>query len=182
MPMILAPKVEGVVAVRSSAVQFVAAFRRRVAVGLLAGRPHPRSNYRVVEEGAGLLRVRAADYWTAINVGLNEPELRLPSSGSVEFRVQYWRWAFYALGLGVSGLIGLALLRPSTCVATSLATRWAQLPGLSIDQNLGIAWVMVLSWGLRGRGCSSSCTNARCVAWLNGSFVRLMPKQPVTEE
>lgn len=148
MPMILAPKVEGVVAVRSSAVQFVAAFRRRVAVGLLAGRPHPRSNYRVVEEGVGLLRVRAADYWTAINVGLNELELRLPSSGSVEFRVQYWRWAFYALGLGaVLGLIGLALLLALDVRGYIARNASARLPGLSIDQNFGIAWVMVLFWG-----------------------------------
>lgn len=148
MPMILAPKVEGVVAVRSSAVQFVAAFRRRVAAGLLAGRPHPRSNYRVVEERVGVLRVRAADYWTAISVGLNELELRLPSSGSVEFKVQYWRWARYALGLGaVLGLFGLALLLTLDVRGYIARNASARLPGLSIDQNLGIAWVMVLFWG-----------------------------------
>ena len=146
--MTLAPRIEGVVPVQSSAVEFVAAFRQRVTAGLLLGRPHPRSNYQVVEEGAGKLRVRAADYWTAINVGLNDLGLRLPSSGSVQFRVQYWRWASYALGLsGVLGLIGIVLLLTLDVRGYIARHATARLPGLSIDQNLGIAWVMVLFWG-----------------------------------
>jgi len=146
--MILAPSIEGVVPVRSSAERFLAAFRRRVAAGLLAGRPHPRSNYQVVHESAGVLRVRAADYLTAINIGLNELELRLPSSGSVQFRVRYWRWAFYAIGLsGVLGLIGLVLLLTFDARGYIARHASARLPGLTIDANLAIAWAMVLFWG-----------------------------------
>jgi hypothetical protein len=146
--MTFAPRTEGVVPVRSSAAQFLAAFRQRVAAGLLLGRPHPRSNYQVVEEGADMLRVRAADYWTAINVGLNDLELRLPCSGSVQFRVQYWRWASYVLGLsGVLGLIGLGLLLTLHVRAYLTRDATGDLPGLSLDQNLAVAWAMVLFWG-----------------------------------
>src|SRR2546426_8729113 len=70
--MTLAPQIEGTVPIRSSAAQFVQAFHYRVAAGLLVGQPHPRSNYRVAEAGPGQLRIHAADWWTAINVGLNE--------------------------------------------------------------------------------------------------------------
>src|SRR2546422_2649804 len=85
--MTLAPQIEGTVPIRSSAAQFVQAFHYRVAAGLLVGQPHPRSNYRVAEAGPGQLRIHAADWWTAINVGLNEFVLRLPQPGSVH----YWR-------------------------------------------------------------------------------------------
>src|SRR2546422_8398842 len=67
--MTLAPQIEGTVPIRSSAAQFVQAFHYRVAAGLLVGQPHPRSNYRVAEAGPGQLRIHAADWWTAINVG-----------------------------------------------------------------------------------------------------------------
>jgi hypothetical protein len=146
--MTLAPRIEGVVPIRSSAWQFVPAFRHRAAAGLLLGRPHARSNYQVVEEGADVLRIRAADYWTAIAVGLNDLELRLPSSGRVQYRVLYWRWALYALGLcGVLGLTGFVLLLMPNArdyVAREVTT-W--LPGLSLGQKLYLAWTMVLFWG-----------------------------------
>jgi hypothetical protein len=146
--MTLAPKIEGVVPIRSSAAQFVAAFGQRVAAGLLTGQPHPRSNYQVAEESAVMLRVRAADFWTAINVGLNDLELRLPSRGSVQFRVRYWRWAAYGVGLcGVLGLTGLVLLLAFDARGYIARNPMSRLPGLSIDQNLAIAWGMVLFWG-----------------------------------
>src|SRR2546427_4942882 len=85
--MTLAPQIEGTVPIRSSAAQFVQAFHYRVAAGLLVGQPHPRSNYRVAEAGPGQLRIHAADWWTAINVGLNEFVLRLPQPGSVHYWV-----------------------------------------------------------------------------------------------
>src|SRR5262245_30258169 len=102
--MTLAPRIEGVVPVESSGALFAAALGQRVAAGLLLRQPHPRANQQVLEESGGVLRVRAADYWTAINVGLNDLELGLPLGGPLRFKVQYWRWASYVLGLG--GIIG----------------------------------------------------------------------------
>jgi hypothetical protein len=144
----VAPEIHGTVAIHSSRVQFLQAFRQRVGAGLLAGQPHPRSNYLVVEEGSDHLRVRAADWWTAINVGLNDLELRFPEAGFVHYRVRYWRWAWFAIGLsGILGLIGLLLLVTFDVRGYIAARTAARFPGLSIDQNVGLAWAMVLFWG-----------------------------------
>jgi len=146
--MTLTPRIEGTVTIRSTAAVFLAAFRQRVAAGLVTGHPHPRSNYVVVETGHGHLRLRAADWWTAINVGLNELELQLPGDGIVHYRVRYWRWALYALGLaGGLGLIGLALLLALDVRGYIVRHPTTMLPGFSIGQNLLIAWGMVLFWG-----------------------------------
>jgi hypothetical protein len=146
--MTLAPQIEGSVAVRSSAAQLVPALRQRVAAGLVLGRPHPRSNYQVTEAGSTHVRVRAADWRTAINVGLNELDLRLAQPGAVHFRVRYWRWAAYVLGLGaVLGLVGLVLLLAVDVRGYIAEHPRSRLPGLSIDENVAVAWTLVLFWG-----------------------------------
>jgi hypothetical protein len=144
----LTPSIAGAVPIRASAVQFVGAFQQRVAAGLLMGHPHPRSNYRVISAGADELRVCAADWSTAINVGLNDIELRLPRAGSVHYQVRYWRWASYVLGLGGAlGLVGLALLLTADVRGYITAHSTARLPGLSVNQNVLVVWAMVLFWG-----------------------------------
>jgi hypothetical protein len=146
--MTLAPQIDGTVPIRSSAAQFIQAFQHRVAAGLLVGQRHPRSNYRVAEAGPGQLRIHAADWWTAINVGLNEFVLRLPKPGSVHYSVRYWRWACYVLGLsGLLGLVGVVLLLTLDVRGYIVRHATAGLPGLSIDQYLLIVWAMVLFWG-----------------------------------
>ena len=146
--MTLAPHIEGTIPIRSSAAQFVRAFKRRVAAGLLVGRPHPRSNYRVGDAGPGQLRIQAADWWTAVNVGLNEFVLRFPQPGSVHYRVYYWRWAYYGLALsGLLGLIGLVLLFTLDVRGYIARHPTARLPGLSVGANLLLLWAMVLFWG-----------------------------------
>jgi hypothetical protein len=144
--MTLAPRTEGTIPIRSSAAQFLAAFRRRVAAGLLSGRPR-RSNYVIAEGASDRLRVRAADWWTAFNVGLNELELE-PQAGVVHYRVRYWRWAGYALGVSaILGLIGVSLLLAVDVRGYIASHPASQFPGLSIDQSVAIAWSMVLFWG-----------------------------------
>ena len=146
--MILIPEIEGNVSIRSPAEQFLQAFRQRVAAGLLTGRPHPRSNYVVSEAGPGHLEVRAADWWTAINVGLNRLELRPLQPGVIRYHVWYWRWAQYGLGLSAGlGVAGLILLLGFDARAYMARHQNSMVPGLSIDQNLFIAWLMVLFWG-----------------------------------
>jgi hypothetical protein len=147
-PMILIPEIEGTATIRSSAGTFLQAFRKRISAGLLTGRPHPRSNYVVSEASAGHLKIRAADWWTAINVGLNRLELRHLQPGSIHYHVRYWQWAWFALGLsGGLGLIGLALLLSFDVRAYIAQHQNSMIPGLSIKQNLLIGWLMVLFWG-----------------------------------
>ena len=146
--MTIAPVVEGSAPIRLPAPLFLAGFRRRVGAGLLTGRAHPRSRYVATSAGATGLHIRAADWWTAINVGLNEIDLRVDPPGVVHYRVRYWRWAGYALGLcggmGISG-VGLLLL---TDARGYIGRHSAEMiPGLSVDQNLMLAWGLVLFWG-----------------------------------
>jgi hypothetical protein len=145
---ILSPQIQGSVPIRSAAPEFLQAFRQRVMRGLLTGHPHPRANYRLRETGPDRIAVQADDWRTAINVGLNELELQLPQRGSIHYRVRYWRWSWYVLALsGVIGIIGIVLL-VSLDVRGYIARHPASMiPGLSVDQNLLIARLMVLFWG-----------------------------------
>jgi hypothetical protein len=146
--MILMPEIEGTLSIRSSPEPFLQAFRQRVTAGLLSGGPHPRSNYVVTEGDSGHLVVRAADWWTAINVGLNRLELRRVSPDVIHYNVRYWQWARYALGLSAGlGLVGVILLLSLDVRGYIERHQSSMVPGLSIEQNLLIAWLMVLFWG-----------------------------------
>jgi len=146
--MALTPELEGTASIRSSPDAFFRAFRRRVSRGLLTGRPHPRSNYVVTEAGPARLEVRANGWWTAINVGLNRLELRPSSPGVIRYHVRYWQWARFVLFLsGALGLIGLVFLLGFDVRGYIIRHRSSMISGLSIDQNLLIAWSLVLFWG-----------------------------------
>ena len=146
--MIFTPEIEGAVSIRSGAENFLSAFRRRVTAGLLTARPRPRSNYVVSETSPDRLQVRAADWRTAINVGLNRIELRQLEPGSIHYHVRYWQWARFVLGLsGTMGLVGLVLLLSFDVRAYIAQHQSSMIPGLSSDQNLLVAWTMVLFWG-----------------------------------
>ena len=146
--MSLLPRTQGIAPIRTPGPEFLKRFRERVEAGLLLGRPHPRSNYVATGDGPTELHVRAADWWTAINVGLNELDLDLSSAGVAQYRVRYWRWALFVIGLAtVLGLIGLLLLL-TLDVRTYVVQHPAQVfRRLSPDQNVLVAWAMVLFWG-----------------------------------
>jgi hypothetical protein len=142
------PQIDGTVPIRSAARPFLRAFRERVEAGLLTGRPHPRSNYVVESVGPDQLLVRAADWWTAINVGLNHLVLGAAPPDRIRYSLRYWRWAQYALGLsGAMGLVGIALLLGTDARGYFERSRDPIVSALSVEQNLWIAWLMVLFWG-----------------------------------
>jgi hypothetical protein len=146
--MTFAPVIEGSIPIRTPGPEFLRRFQKRVEAGLLTGKPHPRSNYAVAVVGMDRLQVRAVDGWTAINVGLNELDMQASPSGELRYRVRYWRWAKYLLGLG--GTVGIGLLAVFLFIdlRAYLARHPEQtVPGLSIDQNLLLAWGMALFWG-----------------------------------
>ena len=147
--MSLAPEIHGSISIRSAPWDFLQTFQQRVTRGLLTGQPHPRSNYLVTRADAQQLHVQAADWRTAINVGLNEVDLELPQPGIVRYQVHYWRWASYAIGLGgVLGVIGAALLLAFDVRGYIAQAPGRMVPGPSVDQNLFVLWAMVLFWGL----------------------------------
>lgn len=142
------PEIDGTYTIRTPGPEFLGRLKHRVAEGLLTGHPHPRSNYAVTESGAGGLQIRAADWVTAINVGLNEVHLQLAEAGVVQYRVRYWRWASFVLGLaGGLGLLGLVFLLFTDVHLYIERHSGSMIPGLSTDQNLVLVWIMVIFWG-----------------------------------
>jgi hypothetical protein len=145
--MIALPEIEGTATIRSPSERFLQAFRQRVASGLLTGRPHPRSRYTISEAGSDRLMIVAADWWSAVNVGLNRVELHA-QPGMIRYHIWYWRWARYALGVsGGIGLAGIVLLLSFDVRSYIAQNRSAAISLLSIDQNLFVAWCMALFWG-----------------------------------
>ena len=140
--------VEGSAAIRADRRSFLKALQRRVEVGLLAGRPEPRSRYVVTQRGRDRLAFCAADWPTAINVGLNDVEIEASASGRVHYAIRYARWAGYAVALcGVIGgtFIAFLLLFDLRTYLSRQADR-ASL-GLPAEQSVTVAWGMALFWG-----------------------------------
>ena len=146
--MSLAPEIRGSISIRSAPWDFLQTLQQRVARGLLLGQSHRRSKYVVTRADAQHVHVQAVDWRTAINVGLNEVDLEVPQPGTVRYRVYYWRWASYVIGLGaVLGAVGLLLLVTFDVRSYISQSQSRQVPGLSIEQNVVLLWAMVLFWG-----------------------------------
>ncbi|HET8579366.1 MAG TPA: hypothetical protein VFL31_00055 [Nitrospiraceae bacterium] len=140
--------VEGTATIRAQARAFVAAFVRRIETGLLPHAPRWRCQYRVTREGVDGLRFRAADWWTALNVGLNDVELAVAPDGRVHYAIRYRRWASYALALcGVFGVIFITVFLTFDIRDYIVRHPRSSIPGLSTEQNVAIGWVMALFWG-----------------------------------
>jgi hypothetical protein len=146
--MALLPEIRGRLTIRSEPEPFFKAFQRRVASGLLTGTPHRRSNYIATVVDARHLSVRAADWMSAISVGLNELEFGYAGDGILRYRVRYWRWTIYCLALGaVLAAFGIALV-----LAFDVRSYLAQAParmrwGLSVEHSIILLWAFIVFWG-----------------------------------
>src|SRR5438093_268912 len=144
----LIARVTGRTTIRSPASAFVAAFARRIETGLLSAEHRSRNRYELTRRGSDGLAFRAADWWTAINVGLNDVDIAISVDGTASYAIEFSRWAAYAIGLG--GLIGALLIGMFLAfdvrgyIVRHPASRFTRL---SIDQNVAIAWAMALFWG-----------------------------------
>lgn len=140
--------VAGAADIRSDPTSFLTAFARRVEEGLLQGASPSRNAYVVTRRERDRIAFRAASWWTAINVGLNDVEVSVTPDRHVRYGISYWRWTTYALVL--SGVVGLALAVFFLMydIRTYLAEHPSSLvPWLSLDQNVAIGWGMVFFWG-----------------------------------
>ena len=140
--------VQGTVSIRSQAKVFLEAFARRIQSGLLRAASARRNRYAITRQAADGLGFRAVDGWTAYNVGLNEVELTAGPQGSVHYRVRYPRWAGFVIAGGavLFGLLAVTFLflDMPTYIA---ANRFSQVPGLTVDQNVAVAWGIALFFG-----------------------------------
>lgn len=132
---------EGRASIRSQAKAFFDAFVRRIETGLLGPASGRRNRYAVTRRSSDGLGFRAANRWTAYNIGLNQVDLSLASPGVIRYQVRYPRWAGYVVGF--SALLGgiMAIVFFVIDIRTYIAThRLSQIPGLTVDQNLAVAW------------------------------------------
>ena len=146
--MIFVPNIEGNLQYQASTPRFIASFCNRVDNGFLTGRPGSRSNYKIVESNPANLRMRAKDWWTAINVGMNDLDLRFSTNSVLHYRIVYWRRAAYGLCLcGLLGVIGVIFFLWLDLPSYIRDNAHARLPGLSVNQTLWFAWVNLSFWG-----------------------------------
>jgi hypothetical protein len=143
------PHVAGTGSIRAEPRVFLAGLARRVTSGLLGSDSSPsRTKYEVTTQSHDRLAFRATNWMTAFNVGLNDVELIVMPDRQVVYTIAYKRWAAY--GLLLSAVIGFALAGIFAVVDIHRYVERnpaSQLPGLSVDQNVAIAWGMVLFWG-----------------------------------
>jgi hypothetical protein len=142
------PRVEGTSSLHAEPRAFVSTFARRIESGLFPRASSRRNRYVVTHQGSDRLAFRATHWLTAVNVGLNDVELTVSSDGRANYTIQYRRWANYALVW--SAFIGLLLIASFVLfdIRSYIASHaMSRIPGLSIDQNVVIAWAMAMFWG-----------------------------------
>ncbi len=140
---------EGTSWIAAPAPAFVAAFARRVESGLLGSGVRARNHYLTTGQGADHLDFRAADWPTALNVGLNDVHLTVTPDHSVRYTIRYPRWALFALMMGAAFLILFGSILLMTDMRGYIETHPAsRFSGLSTNQNLAIAWALGLFFGL----------------------------------
>ena len=144
----MSPHVEGTVRIGAGGSAFMDAFARRLRDRLFPSGVAGRNRYGVIRATRDQLSFRALDGLTALSVGLNDVELRVGGAGFVHYRVRFWRWAGYVLAL--SGLIGGVLIAAFLAIdlrAFVIRNPAVRLPGLSVEQNVGVAWASAVFWG-----------------------------------
>ena len=142
------PEIVGKHPIHSDRFHFVDAIQQRVKVGFFSGQSGPRQCYEFVDRDRDTVSIRAKNWWTAINVGLNDLLLDFTESGTVRFRLRYWRWAIYCIVLCASlGLAGFATFLAIDIRQFIANNANARIPGLTVDQNVIFAWCNVFFWG-----------------------------------
>ena len=142
------PEIRGTLTIHTEPERFFRAFCRRVKSGLLTGTPHRRSNYKVIAADERHVSVRAADWWTAFNVGLNDLELEWTGKATLRYRVRYWRWTLYCLlGSAVLAAIGITLALTFDVRSYLTAAPGRLIWGLSVEQNILLLWGFIVFWG-----------------------------------
>ena len=140
--------VHGTATIRTPSQAFLTGFVRRIETGLFGGTRHWRCRYVVNRVPSDGLQFRAADWPTALNVGLNDVELHVSADGNVRYAIRYLRWSSYVLALGAVVGFALILVLARLDIRAYIARHPASaFPGLSMDQNVAIAWALVVFWG-----------------------------------
>jgi hypothetical protein len=141
------PRFEGEVELRSIPDDYVTRLEERVSGGFLVRGSRSRANYIVQPNSGDGVRIVAANFWSAINIGLNNVLVRRKDAQHLTYEVSFWRWTRYAVVL--SGFILLVLVVCYT-LAENLSwslpsTRFARLWMWSCALFFGVCWPCVLA-------------------------------------
>lgn len=102
---VLAPIFRGELYLEQVPDDFAARLLSRFQRGFLDDRSRYRANYGGSVLPDGSVRIRAMDFWTAINIGLNDVRLRQRDSHWIEYEVAFARWRNYCVILCASVLL-----------------------------------------------------------------------------
>ncbi len=136
------PRFSGELEFRALPDDLVTTLESRIQEGFLVRGNHARSNYRICSSTNDSITICADDWWTAINVGLNEVRLRREGDRRITFEVSFWRWTGYCVMLGT--LIFVVLL--SIFVFTDWMEPWLPQNRLETLGSLSIGIFFCLSW------------------------------------
>ncbi len=136
------PYIEGTLEVGRVPEDLVGAIRRRVENGLLQPGVRRRANYVVRREAKGAIDFGAADWWTALAIGLNEVQVRRLSEGRLAYSITFWRWAGYVIGLGA--ILGAALI--GSMLFEYVRRQVAEQGGLIVFLAIVLFWAVVWPW------------------------------------
>ena len=139
---VFVPRFSGELEFRALPDDLVAALESRIQEGFLVRGNHARSNYRICSSSNDSVTISADDWWTAINVGLNEVKLRREGDQRITFEVSFWRWTTYAAMLGM--LIFVVLL--GACVFTDWMRPWLSQNRLETLGACSVGIFFCLCW------------------------------------
>lgn len=138
------PRTQGSVRFDPLPPDFTDRIRDRVEQGLLMRGSRVRANYTVREQTDDAIAFGAGDWWTAINIGLNEVDVRREGEQTLHYTVRFPRWTAYAVALCgvIAGFIALSFV-----VGGLLGAMREMTAGAWLATN-AFVWGGVLFWGV----------------------------------
>jgi Flp pilus assembly protein TadB len=105
------PRAEGTLTLGEVPADFTDRIRDRVEQGLLMRGSRVRANYAVRERTGDSIAFGAEDWWTAVNIGLNEVKVRREDTKTLAYTVRFPKWMGYTAGLcgAVAGFIAISV-------------------------------------------------------------------------
>jgi hypothetical protein len=120
---------------------------RRIETGLFTPSSRRRADYVVRSRSSDAVSFSASDFWTAVNVGLNDVELHRAAGNRVAYHGSFNRWAAYAAiqGLVVAGAVLLVvLLWPGARGEVDRYGAWGWPLLITLLAFFGLVWPRVL--------------------------------------
>jgi|688.fasta_scaffold26815_8 hypothetical protein len=121
---------------------FISELAERVRGGLFPLASKHRNAYEVIAQSHNTLHFRSSNFWTGINIGLNDVFVKLNQADQVEYTIRYWTWTKYVVVLGIAlFLVGVVAI---TAGPKILPAVWF----VEVKRSPWIGISMLVFWGL----------------------------------